>query len=236
VLIGCIACFLLSRSATPIVAGVAALIVLCLGYLFQKSAGLVQAVVPAIICVTVAVVTIFGSDIAAAGADMLGRDTSFSGRTNIWEFVLGMIAERPWIGYGYGIFWLGLDAPGAVFWYWTKQFELHAHDGYLQLVLDAGLVGLLLLLSSIATLIGRTFVLAKSGQQHLAIFLAMFLTYYLVSSISESVLWQPNGLLVVLYAWLTVRAGVAMAQRRIPGHIASRQPSAFAIPQAVSVR
>lgn len=209
VLLGCIACFLLSRSATPIVAGSAALATLSVGYLFQRSAGLIQALVPGVLCLLIAIALIFGADIAAMGTEVLGRDGTFSGRTNIWDFVVQMIAERPWTGYGYGIFWLGLDAPGALFWYWTKQFELHSHNGYLQLTLDAGLVGLALLLSGVATLVGRTVTLAKSGKQNLATFIAMFLTYYLVSSVSESVLWQPNGLLVVLLAWMTVHASLA---------------------------
>lgn len=210
VLIGCVGCFVLTRSATPIVTGAAAFAALCTGYLFQKSAGLIQSVLPAIICVMAASVIIFWSDLAAVGTEMLGRDGSFSGRTNIWDFVLGMIGERPWVGYGYGIFWLGLDAPGALFWHWTKQFELHSHNGYLQLVLDAGLVGLLLLLASIGTLVARTAILAKSGECNLATFIAMFLVYYLVASISESALWQPNGLLVALYAWMTVRANLTI--------------------------
>jgi len=228
VLIGCAACFVLSRSATPIVSGATAIIVLSVGYLFQKSAGFVQSVVPGLVCVVAATAIVFGSDIVAIGAELLGRDGSFSGRTNIWDFVIGMIGERPWLGYGYGIFWLGLDAPGAVFWHWTKQFELHAHDGYLQLILDTGFVGLLLFAAGVATLIGRTAILARAGAWNLATFIAMFLAYYLVASVSESVLWQPNGLLVAIFAWMSVRANLQTSRSPAAAHLSPNRQAAFA--------
>lgn len=47
---------------------------------------------------------------------LLGRDSSFTGRTDIWPDVIDAIGRRPWLGYGYDTFWL----PGRY------RFELHA--------------------------------------------------------------------------------------------------------------
>jgi exopolysaccharide production protein ExoQ len=74
---------------------------------------------------------------------LLGRDDSFTGRTDIWPVALGGIADHPWLGYGYGTFWqpdgpfTQYLAPGN----WEFWNPVHAHNGFLQLALDAGLVG-----------------------------------------------------------------------------------------------
>src|SRR5215218_5490056 len=44
----------------------------------------------------------------------LGKNTTLTGRTVVWSAVLDMIRERPWLGYGYGAFWRGVEGPSAL--------------------------------------------------------------------------------------------------------------------------
>jgi len=76
----------------------------------------VQSILPGLICLVIALVLVFGSDIAAIGTDSLGA-TAASRADEYMDFVLNKIAERPWLGYGYGIFWLGLRRSGRSLWY-----------------------------------------------------------------------------------------------------------------------
>ena len=156
-LTGLISCFILSRSATPILATMSACASLIFVTYLRRSKGLIKSIVPWLVCMVAIVVVAAGSDLPTIAAPALGRDASLSGRTTIWEFVVPMIGKRPWLGYGYGIFWLGESAPAGVFWYWSKQFELHAHDGYMQLLLDVGAVGLALFAASLGMLVLRTY-------------------------------------------------------------------------------
>jgi O-antigen ligase len=78
---------------------------------------------------------------AALGA--LGRDSTFTGRTEIWQACLDAIAKRPMLGYGYREFW---DQSGdARYWIvpnadgWLADM---AHNGFIEVVLDTGIVGL----------------------------------------------------------------------------------------------
>jgi exopolysaccharide production protein ExoQ len=207
-LISLMACFVLSRSATPIVATGAAALSLLFVTLLQRSEGIIQSIVPWLVCAIPIVIVVAGSDLPTIVAPLLGRDTSLSGRTTIWDFVIPMIAKRPWLGYGYGIFWLGESSPAAVFWYWSKQFELHAHDGYLQLLLDVGAVGLALFAISLVMLLVRTIHLSRSGMAPLALWVTAFLAYFLVSNITDTELWQANSLLTTLYVWAVVRVNL----------------------------
>ena len=72
------------------------------------------------------------------------KDTSFTGRTEIWQFALDNIAKRPITGYGYGAFWesvfYGGGGDGSS---WVNAIK-SAHNGYLSVALDIGLPGLAL--------------------------------------------------------------------------------------------
>src|SRR5690606_779150 len=73
-----------------------------------------------------ALVIILGLSAAASGYWLLsnyeavlaalGRDATLTGRTLLWVLVLGEIRERPWLGYGYGGYWLGWGGPSAFIW------------------------------------------------------------------------------------------------------------------------
>jgi exopolysaccharide production protein ExoQ len=82
----------------------------------------------------------------------LFNDPTFTARTVIWDFVTYEIGRRPLLGWGYQSFWLvGADAP-AIFEApgWVKTMP-HSHNGYLDTVLEMGLVGLALLVIFIMT-------------------------------------------------------------------------------------
>ena len=89
---------------------------------------------------------------------MLYGDSTFTGRTIIWDFVESEIARRPLLGWGYQSFWLVpgspsfFEAPG-----WVRIMP-NAHNGYYDTTLEMGYVGYaLLVIFIIATLhaIGR---------------------------------------------------------------------------------
>jgi exopolysaccharide production protein ExoQ len=90
---------------------------------------------------------------------ILYGDSTFTGRTIIWDFASWEIDRRPLLGWGYQSFWLvGPDAPSIVDAPgWVKGMP-NAHNGYYDTMLEMGYVGLALLVSFItATLhvIGR---------------------------------------------------------------------------------
>lgn len=67
---------------------------------------------------------------------VLGRDESLTGRSNIWANLVPYAIQKPILGYGYGGFWTNLM---------IEKYVGPAHNGYLQVILDTGLVGLLIL-------------------------------------------------------------------------------------------
>jgi len=66
----------------------------------------------------------------------LGREESLTGRADIWAHLVPYAMQRPLLGHGFGGFWT--DALRAA----TSS---HAHNGYLDIILNMGFVGLLFL-------------------------------------------------------------------------------------------
>jgi exopolysaccharide production protein ExoQ len=90
---------------------------------------------------------------------MLYGDSTFTGRTVIWDFVSYEIGRRPLLGWGYQSFWqVGLDGPSFTDGPgWVKGMP-NAHNGYMDTKVELGYVGYALLITFIiATLhaIGR---------------------------------------------------------------------------------
>ncbi len=102
---------------------------------------LLKVLVPASFCLYL--ILAFGLDMNGSMAGAVGKDPTLTDRTKIWAVVLGMHTD-PLIGTGYESFWLGprLDS----FWRTAGLGHLNeAHNGYLEIYLNLGLIGLFLL-------------------------------------------------------------------------------------------
>jgi exopolysaccharide production protein ExoQ len=71
--------------------------------------------------------------------ESLGRDTTLTDRTDIWDLLLPMAKTNLWFGSGYENFWMG----DRLLKIWPLVGRINeAHNGYLEIVLDTGVVGL----------------------------------------------------------------------------------------------
>jgi exopolysaccharide production protein ExoQ len=69
----------------------------------------------------------------------IGRDPTFTGRTEVWGVLLKLV-KHPLVGTGFESFWLGRRL--ATIWeiYWWRPNE--AHNGYLEVFLNLGWIGI----------------------------------------------------------------------------------------------
>jgi O-antigen ligase len=74
---------------------------------------------------------------------MLGRDATLTGRTDMWAVLLPKAMERAFLGHGYGGFWTQA---------WVDFFGANeTHNGYLGILLDQGIIGLILMVLFLLT-------------------------------------------------------------------------------------
>ena len=132
----------------------------------------------------------------------LGRDITFSGRTAIWDAVLDKIWERPWLGYGYHVFWRGWEGESADVWRATIHIG-HAHNGFLDLGIDIGLLGLGVFALSFITGCLRAVAWIRLTKNAEALWPLEYLTFMILANITESSLMRED-LLWLLYVAVTL--------------------------------
>lgn len=101
----------------------------------------VKALAPMIFLVYLILTLGFG--MGAQLSEAVGKSGNMSDRTRIWQVLLS-VPINPVLGTGYQSFWLG----SRVQWVWDRlagDNVLEAHNGYLQIYLELGLIGLFLL-------------------------------------------------------------------------------------------
>ena len=111
--------------------------------------------------VTIAVVTTLAVVVYeqyATIAVMLGKDPTLTGRTEIWAAVMVPIMKRPLLGYGYNAFWVGFKGEAATTAMMIGAANLgNAENGVLQIWLDLGAIGVLLMFVLLAQITRMAF-------------------------------------------------------------------------------
>jgi len=79
----------------------------------------------------------------------LGRDRTLTGRTDVWQALAEQHVD-PLSGSGFYTFWDAPHTPGAIDGYIASGFKT-AHNGYLEMKLDGGLLGVALLMVVLAS-------------------------------------------------------------------------------------
>ena len=129
----------------------------------------------------------------------IGKDATLTGRTDMWPYIIEMIAKQPWIGYGYNGFWSDWNSPGATVWYAAKWTAPNAHNGVLDLLLQLGLLGLVVFAIGYGLCLIRGVVWLRIDKSWLSFWPILYLTQLTLSNVSETFLLNFNDLFWVLY-------------------------------------
>ena len=156
--------------------------------------------------------------------EVLGKDATLTGRTQIWAGVMRQIAEHPWLGYGYFAVWDDASGWGPLAWIasdarFTPQ---HAHNSWLEQWLGLGIFGLvawvlLYLQTAVTTVV--------SAYRHNGAYLAFpVLLVYSLTTLTESVAVTYNDMRWVIFVCLAVK--MALPDPPVLDQATRRAPSA----------
>ncbi len=218
-----IICLGLAHSASIVPVLLSVLIALVIARLIRRSDATSRSlIIPIAVCGAVGAGSVLYDNWASLVA-LLGRDPDMSGRTEVWEFVAKMIFQNPLIGYGYQAFWEGSRSPGAAFWQMTGNGVPNAHSGWLQLTLDTGGVGVLLFMVAIVIMAVNLFRLLRQMRSSPWFFewAVSFLTFYLVTSFFEAILWVGDYMIQMLFLYIVIRSNIMMRQAAVSSHTQS---------------
>jgi len=140
-------------------------------------------------CVLLCPILFFGLNFRAEIAGAVGRDPTLTERTQIWDFLTNMKTD-PILGTGYDSFWLGsrLQTVANQFGYLNE-----AHDGYLEIYLNLGIVGLVLfaafLIVSYRSALGRSGQLAPLRSLGITLWSVLLIYNVTEAAFSWSLIW-----------------------------------------------
>ncbi|HTV04330.1 MAG TPA: O-antigen ligase [Acidobacteriaceae bacterium] len=129
----------------------------------------------------------------------LGRDATLSGRTLIWQQVWIFIRHRPWLGWGYEAFWRGMRGQAFRVDAALGFVVFHAHNGFLEIWLNLGLIGLALFALSYARAWRRLWPTLRAGRVEHVLWPVIVLSLVLLYNLDENALLTYNGIFWVLY-------------------------------------
>jgi O-antigen ligase len=147
----------------------------------------------------------------------IGKDPSLSGRTDFWELAVEKIAERPWLGHGYQSFWIDKGEAEDIWKEITKaQGDYkppHAHNGFINLSLELGLVGLGTFLVTIGIIYLQSIAYVRSGKTNLELWPIIYTTFFFMYNHSEDTTIAPNSIFWALLV-ATAFSSLAVTQKR----------------------
>jgi exopolysaccharide production protein ExoQ len=141
---------------------------------------------------------------------LLGRDETLTGRTEIWT-ALGEAAEKkPAFGYGYLAFW-GIDSEPR---YWLERAvdwdAPSGHNGWLDLAISLGLVGVSIYAIDLAITLWRAARLSMASPA--GVFALGFLAQFMLFAMSESIVIAQNSILWATYVFVGAKLALSAQQ------------------------
>lgn len=213
-MVAAVAVVLLTRSAT-VLAGLVALGFLLLAVGLIRRAGtsheranayIVSGVVTS---AALGVVILFHAPIF----DALDKSSTLTGRVAIWEAVIGLASERPLIGWGWISHWAPWVDPLGSLAMIDGVFQLQAHNAWLDVWMQLGVLGLVVFGILVLATAVRTWLLAVDRRtlnafaparfDALTVVPLLMLAALVVQSLSESRILVEGGLL--LFALIAVK-------------------------------
>ncbi|MBC7982780.1 MAG: O-antigen ligase family protein [Candidatus Obscuribacterales bacterium] len=226
-LFGCVlavACLLLSRSATSLITAIFATLFLVL---LMRAPRNFQPYLKYIVAIAVSVLVVYALAILGLipGLRLLlapitlvtGFDTTFTGRSEIWAIISEHIRLNPWVGTGYGAYWIGPVTNSPSYEFVVRMGSFYpgsAHNGYLEIANDLGWAGLLCLLGYIVFHLRQSLNALAFNRQQGALYLALFIQQALVN-LSESHWFSVLSVNFVIMTLATVALARSLLEFRL---------------------
>ncbi|MDB5361061.1 MAG: O-antigen polymerase [Rhodospirillales bacterium] len=201
-----IALVAMAHSASSLLSVTIALMITALYAAFRR--GLTSALVCAlaVAALLILIVGTVGGDPAAV-FDVLDRDPSLTGRTDLWKYVLDAIRERPVSGWGYMAFWTPDGRNATYIQHQIGWPAPNAHDGYLELALSLGAIGLAGLAAT-ALWTARRIIVALLQKHDLGALLLIASTQLLIANLTESFIISASVFGWNVFSILALKTGV----------------------------
>ena len=212
-----IACIALTRSATITVALVALALVLALALLLRRAGPRGTIAVWATVVALGVGAAILVSRFSSTILGLLGKSDDLTGRLDIWSAVIALAQQRPVAGWGWVSWWVPWVAPFDTLAFEAGVRQLHAHNAWIDIFLQLGVIGLLVFGALILSTTIRSLQFATQTKKltpnepgsftAISLLPLLLLVALLVQSLAESRLLVEYGLLTLVIIAIKTKLG-----------------------------
>ncbi len=148
----------------------------------------------------IAAIAYFAPEMWKTIPEAAGKDVSFTGRSDLWSYIIIEIQKHPFTGAGYQGFWV-VDSPEVLMLYevfvWLPN---QAHNGYLDMINEVGLIGFGIFVLMIASYFINSFRLKTVNTW------AWIIVATLIINFQETTLFRPGNVsgIMVMFAYLVL--------------------------------
>jgi O-antigen ligase len=149
-----------------------------------------------------------------------GKDTTFSNRSVIWEIIKEHIQLSPYIGTGYGAYWIGPvpSSPSYSFLGRMYFYPTESHNGYLEIVNDLGILGMICLMGYLIIYVRQSLQLMRIDRAQGALFLGLFFQQAIMNLSESCWLVVNSGFLFTIMTLATFALARSLLEQRLKEH------------------
>jgi O-antigen ligase len=173
-----------------------------------------------LLVVQVLAVSFIGRSIAPGVFAAAGKDASLTGRIPLWRELIQMGSRTAVLGSGFASFWLN-PARLSELWSRVNWTPTTAHNGYIEVFLDLGIIGLLILFFLLVQTF-KNIIRSFDGDPEFSKLKAVLFMMIFFHNFSESSYGKPSALLWLLFLL------VSIVIRAKPGEEADLAPQPWA--------
>lgn len=190
----------LTRSTTVLLAGAAVAIVSLLAWFARRGSGRRRVATAITLLAGAGLVATFAVAFRGPLLALAGRSADLTNRLDIWAAVTDLATQRPLAGWGWISYWAPWVAPFDDLAVIRGVTYLQAHNAWLDVYLQLGVIGLVVIGLFVLTTLLRSWVYAMDGPRGHALVPLALLSALLVQSLAESRLLIEIGwaLLVIV--------------------------------------
>lgn len=149
---------------------------------------------------------------------LFNRDSSISGRIPLWAFVIRLVwGDQPWLGGGFGFPWsshaIRWSVQQAIGWGFAP---ITSHNGYIDIFLHLGLVGLLLFSAVLIFTLYRSIKTIVQQKTFFNSFLFALLILIFLANISESLFLELESFIWFLIVYIIFSTSVQPETASLP--------------------
>jgi exopolysaccharide production protein ExoQ len=213
-------CLASSGSMTAIIATIVAYCLIGFYSLLQRSSSIGRVVIVLFFVQLAVGILISLHEFLVPALEALGKDATLTGRVPLWELVDREISDRWMLGYGYQVFWTVENPVATHIWLMLGWAAPHAHNGYRDILLSFGIMGMIPFVVLLLHAIRQGASLQCHDPQYGWLWLNVLTIMILVMNLTESIFFAQNDAIFILFT-----AAIIMFSLYAPVVSTSRSPS-----------